>query len=256
MNKSFWEHLDALRSVIIRCAGAWLVCAVAMFCLRDVLFAFLFAPSQDGFITYRLLNHLSAVTGCDSLAVPPFTPQFINTQLAAQFTAHLEVAAVAGLVLSFPFLLWQLYDFVAPALYAKEKRAAGWIIGMGSLLFLAGAVLNYLVIFPFSFRFLSTYQVYPQVVNQIALGSYVSSLLILSLLLGVLFEIPLVAWALARAGLLHASTLCRYRKHALVALMILAAVITPTGDAVTLLLVTLPLYLLYELSIAIIRRKK
>ena len=101
-----------------------------------------------------------------------------------------------------------------------------------------------------------TYQVYPQVVNQIALGSYVSSLLILSLLMGVLFEIPLVAWALARAGLLHASTLCRYRKHALVALMILAAVITPTGDAVTLLLVTLPLYLLYELSIAIIRRKK
>ena len=253
MNKSFWEHLDELRSVIIRCVVAWAVCAAAMFCLRDYLFAFLFAPSQPDFIIYRLLNRLAEATGYQALAVAPFEPQFINTQLAAQFTTHLEVAAMVGLVLAFPYLLWQLYGFVAPALYPNEKRAAGRIICFGTVLFLAGLALNYLIIFPFAFRFLSTYQVQSQVVNQIALGSYVSTLLILSLLMGLLFEMPMVAWALAKAGILHADTLRKYRKHAFVGLMIIAAVITPTGDAFTLLLVTLPLYLLYEVSIAVIR---
>ena len=164
------------------------------------------------------------------------------------------MAAVAGLVIAFPFLLWQLYGFVAPALYPDEKRTAGRIIGSGTLLFFIGVALNYLIIFPFAFRFLSTYQVQSQVINQIALGSYISTLLILSLVMGVLFEMPLVAWALAKAKLLHAGTLRKYRRHALVILMILAAVITPTGDAVTLLLVTFPLYVLYEMSIFIIRR--
>ena len=164
------------------------------------------------------------------------------------------MAALAGLILSFPFILWQLYGFIAPALYAKEKRAAGWIISAGTLLFLLGIALNYLIIFPFAFRFLSTYQVQPQVVNQISLHSYISTLLILSFCMGLLFEMPMVAWALAKVGLLRADTLRKYRKHAFVGLMILAAVITPTGDAFTLLLVTLPLYLLFEVSVLIIRR--
>ena len=250
---SFWEHLDELRNVLIRCIVAWLLCAVAMFCLRDYLFDFLFAPAQDDFILYRLLNKLAEATGHKALAVPSFVPQFINTQLAAQFTTHLEVAAVAGVVLAFPFLIWQLYGFVAPALYAKEKHAAGLIICFGTLLFILGVALNYFVIFPFAFRFLSTYQVQQQVVNQIALNSYISTLLILSLLMGVLFEMPLVVWALAKTGLLHADTLRRYRRHAFVGLLILAAVITPTGDAITLMLVTLPLYFLYETSVFIIR---
>ena len=229
MATTFWDHLDELRTVLIRCVVAWVICAAAMFCLRDYLFTFLFWPAQ------------------------PDEVKFINIELAAQFTIHLEVAALAGLVIAFPFILWQLYGFVAPALYPKEKRAAGWIIGGGTLFFLAGLTLNYFVIFPFAFHFLSTYQVSELVVNQISLRSYVSSLLILSLVMGVLFEMPMVAWALAKAGLLHADTLRQYRRHALVGLMILAAVITPTGDAFTLLLVTLPLYLLYELSILIVR---
>lgn len=239
---SFWDHLDELRSVLIRCVVAWVVCAAAMFCLREPLFAFLFAPAQPDFFLFRLLPF--------KVHIPPVS--FINIDLAAQFTTHLEVAAVTGIVVAFPFLLWQLYGFLAPALYPNEKRAAGRIIGFGTLLFIVGAALNYLLIFPFAFHFLSTYQVQPDVINQISLSSYISTLLILSLIMGVLFEMPMVAWALGKAGLLHADTLRQYRKHALVALMILAAVITPTGDAFTLLLVTAPLYLLYELSIAVI----
>ena len=246
MAESFWDHLDELRSVLIRCVVAWGICAVAAFCFREALFAFLFAPAHPDFITYRLLRSLPCGEGWGEVSV-----SFINTQLAAQFTVHMQVAALVGLVIAFPFLLWQLYGFLSPALYPHEKRAAGRIIGFGTVLFLCGVALNYLVIFPFAFRFLATYQVQPEVVNQIALDSYVSTLLILSLLMGILFEMPMVAWALGKAGLLEAAWLKQYRRHALVTLMILAAVITPTGDAFTLMLVTIPLYLLYELSIMV-----
>ncbi len=243
---SFWDHLDELRSVLIRCVVAWAVCAVAAFCFRDALFAFLFAPAHPDFITYRILNSLSLGEGLGEASI-----SFINTQLAAQFTTHMQVAALAGLVIAFPFLIQQVYSFLSPALYPNEKRAAGRVISFGTILFLCGVALNYLIIFPFAFRFLATYQVQPEVVNQIALDSYVSTLLILSLVMGLLFEMPMVAWALGKAGLLEAAWLKQYRRHALVALMILAAVITPTGDAFTLMLVTIPLYLLYELSILV-----
>ncbi len=255
MTKSFWDHLDELRSVLIRCVVAWGICAVAAFCFRDALFAFIFAPARPDFITYRVLKNLSTF---NSQLLSTLNPQlstisFINTQLAAQFTVHMQVAALAGFVIAFPYLLYQFYGFISPALYNNEKRAATCIIGFGTILFISGAVLNYLVIFPFAFQFLATYQVQPEVVNQIALESYISTLLILSLLMGILFEMPLVAWALGKAGLLQAAWLKRYRRHAIVFLMITAAVITPTGDAFTLLLVTLPLYLLYELSIRMVK---
>ena len=248
MATSFWDHLDELRSVLIRCVVAWAVCAVGLFCFRDALFAFVFAPSRPEFITYRILRSLPWSESWGEASV-----SFINTQLAAQFTTHMQVAALAGVVLAFPYIIWQLYGFLAPALYPNEKRAAGRIIGFGTLLFLCGVALNYLVIFPFAFRFLASYQVQSDVVNQIALDSYVSTLLILSLLMGLLFEMPLVAWALGKARLIESAWLKRYRRHALVALMILAAVITPTGDAFTLMLVTLPLYMLYELSILMVK---
>lgn len=207
----------------------WLLSAAVLFCMRDYLFAILFLPAR------------------------PYEVAFINIDLSAQFTTHLQVALLAGLVVCIPFILWQLYGFIAPALYTQEKRAACWIIGGGTLLFFAGIALNYFIIFPFAFRFLSTYQVSSLVVNQISLSSYVSTFFVLSLVMGVLFEMPVVAGILGKVGLLSADMLRQYRRHALVGLMILAAVITPTGDAFTLLLVTLPLYLLYELSILIIR---
>ena len=241
---SFWDHLDELRSVLIRCVVAWAVCAVAAFCFRDALFAFLFAPAHPDFITYRILNSLSLGEGWGEVS-------FINIRLAAQFTTHMQVAALAGLVIAFPFIIQQVYGFLSPALYPNEKRAVGRVISLGTILFLCGVALNYLIIFPFAFRFLATYQVQPEVVNQIALDSYVSTMLILSLVMGLLFEMPLVAWALGKAGILEAAWLKQYRRHAFVALMILAAIITPTGDAFTLLLVTIPLYLLYELSILV-----
>ena len=169
---------------------------------------------------------------------------------------HIQAAMVAGIVVAFPYILYACYGFVAPALYEKEQHYARRLIAGSSLLFAAGVALNYLIIFPFVFRMLSGYQVYEAVPNQIGLDSYIYTLLVLSLMLGLLFELPVVMFFLAKIGLINAPLLHRYRKHAFVVLMVLAAVITPTGDAITLLLVTLPLYMLYLLSILIVRHTK
>ena len=251
---SFWDHLDVLRKVLFRCLTAWAIAAVAAFCFKEVLFGLLFAPSTNDFASYRAMAWLCEKTGWQSLCPGSFEAQFINTELAAQFMTHIKVALWAGLVVVSPYLIVQLYGFVAPALYDREKRHAVPIIIWGTLLFLIGVLMNYFIIFPFAFRFLNNYQVYDEVHNHISLSSYISNLLMLSLLMGILFELPIVNYLLAKAGLLRAETLKKYRRHAIVAIAIVAAVITPTGDAVTLTLVTLPIYLLYEASILIVKR--
>ena len=252
---SFWDHLDVLRKVLFRCLIAWTIGAMAAFCFKDILFRLLFAPSTDSFVSYQALAWLCAQTGWQSLCPGSFQASFINTELAAQFMTHIKVALWAGLVVVSPYLIVQLYGFVAPALYDKEKHHAVPIIIWGTLLFILGVLMNYFIIFPFAFRFLNNYQVYTEVYNQISLSSYISNLLMLSLLLGFLFEIPIVNYLLAKAGLLQADTLKKYRRHAIVGIAIVAAIITPTGDAVTLTLVTLPIYLLYEASIIIVKHE-
>lgn len=252
--KSFWDHLEELRKVLFRCLVVWLIGTVLAFLFKDLLFQSLFAPSLSDFISYRGLCRLAQCTGWGSLCPGDFEAQFINTELAAQFMTHIKVALWAGLVLVSPYVIVQLYGFVAPALYDTEKRHAAPIIIGGALLFAVGVLMNYFIIFPFAFRFLNNYHVYDAVKNQIALSSYISNFLMLSLLMGIMFEIPIVNYLLAKAGLLQFETLKKYRRHAIVAIAIVSAVITPTGDAVTLTLVTLPIYLLYEASIFIVKR--
>ena len=225
---SFWDHLDELRSALLKSLGAWLVASVAAFVCKDPLFAVLMKP-----------------LGAEQ--------KLINIDVTAQFVTHVQVALCIGFVVALPLMIWWLYGFVAPALYRQEKRYTVIFMVCAVLLFAAGVALNYFLIFPLSFRFLSEYQVSPLVVNQISLSSYFSLLLVLSILMGLLFEVPVVTWLLSRLGILRPEYLKRYRRHVFVALLIVAAVITPTGDPFTLLLVTLPVYGLYELSILIIR---
>ncbi len=225
---SFWDHLDELRSALLKSLGAWLVASVAAFVCKDPLFAVLMKP-----------------LGAEQ--------KLINIDVTAQFVTHVQVALCIGFVVALPLMIWWLYGFVAPALYRQEKRYTVIFMVCAVLLFAAGVALNYFLIFPLSFRFLSEYQVSPTVVNQISLSSYFSLLLVLSILMGLLFEVPVVTWLLSRLGILRPEYLKRYRRHVFVALLIVAAVITPTGDPFTLLLVTLPVYGLYELSILIIR---
>lgn len=239
---TFWDHLEVLRGVILRSLLAVFLFSAAAFVFKDWLFSIVFAPSRPDFILYRLFH------------TPEFQVGFINTELASQFLVHLEVSLLAGVVFASPFIVIEFYRFIAPALYENERRYSVRLTLSALLLFVIGVLITYFIIFPFAFRFLATYEVNPMVVNQISLRSYVSTLLILCLMMGLLFEMPVVAYFLAKMGIIHADILCKYRRHAIVVLTILAAVITPTGDAFTLLLVTLPLYLLYELSILVIKR--
>lgn len=227
-NRSFWEHLDELRSVIIKSLCAWLVATMAAFLCKDILFEWLMKPLGAG----RTL---------------------INIDVTAQFVTHIQVSLCMGFVVALPLMVYWLYGFVAPALYQQEKRYSSVFIICSVLLFAAGVALNYFLIFPLSFRFLNAYQVSPQVVNHISLGSYISLLLVLSILMGLLFELPILTWLLSALGIIKRAHLRRYRRHVFVGILIVAAVITPTGDPFTLLLVTLPVYALYELSALLCR---
>lgn len=226
-NPSFWDHLDELRSALLKSLCAWLVASVAAFCCKEPLFALLMRPLGE--------------------------QRLINIDVTAQFVTHVQVSLCIGFVAALPLIVWWLYGFVAPALYRNEKRYSVTFFVASVLLFAAGVALNYLLIFPLSFRFLSMYEVSPLVVNRISLSSYFSLLVVLSVLMGLLFEVPVLTWLLSKLGILRREHLKRYRGHVFVGILVLAAVITPTGDPFTLLLVTLPVYLLYELSILIIR---
>ena len=252
-NLSFWEHLDELRSVILKSLSAWLIASLAAFFFKKQLFACLFAPTQSRFILYRALFYLAQITGWEAMRPDGVEVHFLNTELTAQFMTHIQVSLFTGLIIAMPLVVFWLYEFVAPAVGEQTKRVSTTLLLGSVLLFAAGVCLNYFLIFPLSFRFLVTYQVTSLVVNQISLSSYISLFLVMSLLMGLFFELPLMTWILSRMGILNREVLMRYRKHVFLAILILAAVITPTGDPFTLLLVTVPVYLLYELSIHIIK---
>ncbi len=226
---TFWEHLDELRRRLWRVLLVAIVAMVACFCFKEQLFAVVMRPK-------------------------PHWLQLINVELTQQFLTHMRVALWAGLVVVSPYIIYQMFAFVAPGLYAAERRLAVRAVGAGYLLFLAGVALNYFVIFPFTVRFLGGYQVSAEVQNTITLSSYISVLGVMSLLMGVVFELPVLCWLLAKIGVLKADFMKRYRRHAIVVIVILGAIITPTGDPFTLALVAVPIYLLWELSIVIVKR--
>ena len=244
--QTFWDHLDALRGVLLRMAIAIVVVAVAFFCCKDWLFSIILAPSHDSFITYRLIERLSGVP-------QHFKVELFNPNLAQQFIVHMKASLYMGFLAVSPYVLYLLFRFISPALYQSERRAAVCAVGGGYLMFMLGVALTYWVLFPLTFRFLGTYQVSESIPNIIALSDYMSVMLLLCLLMGVVFELPVLSWLLARIGVLHADWMAAYRRHAVVVILIVAAVITPTGDPFTLAVVSLPIYLLYELSVAIVR---
>lgn len=238
---TFWDHLDELRSVIIRVLVVTGLAAVVAFCLKDELFAIVLAPRSSDFITYRLMG------------VEPFSVHLMNTGLTEQFMIHMKTAMYAGVLVASPYIIYMLFCFVSPALYDNEKRYATLLCGSGYVMFILGTAINYFLIFPLTVKFLGTYQVSPDVANMLTLQSYMDTLLMMSLVMGIIFELPVVSWILGRMGLVNAQMMQSMRRHAIVAILVVAAIITPTTDAFTLLVVALPIWLLYELSIVIVR---
>lgn len=250
---TFWEHLDELRSALIRVVCAGLVCGVVAFIFKEWLFDFILAPSKSDFVTYRLMNKLGGITG---VVVDDFRVDMINTALAQQFIIHMKTAFIVGLLCASPYILFCLMRFISPALYNAERRLVLGVVGSGYAMFLMGMALCYLLIFPLTFRFLGTYQVSEEVVNMISLESYISTLMSMNLMMGIVFELPIVCWLVAKLGMLKASFMRTYRRHAIVAILVVAAIITPTSDVFTLMLVSLPIYMLYEISIKVVSNTK
>ena len=239
---TFWDHLDELRSVIIRSVVVTVVAAAVAFCLKEQLFEIVLAPRTSDFITFRLMG------------VEPFSIHLMNTGLTEQFMIHLKTAMYAGVLVALPYIVYLLFGFVSPALYDNERKYATLLCTSGYLMFMLGTLLNYFLIFPLTVKFLGTYQVSEDVANMLTLQSYMDTLLMMSLVMGIVFELPVVSWLLGRMGLLNAPMMRTWRKHAIVAILIVSAIITPTTDAFTLFVVALPIWLLYEVSILIVKR--
>jgi len=238
---TFWDHLDELRHCILKALASIVVFAVGAFVFKQQLFEVVLAPTHGDFVTYRLIG------------APDFQLHLMNTGLTEQFMIHVKLSLYCGLLAASPYVIYLLFGFVAPALYDHERRPAVKVVTGGYVMFIIGTAVNYLVVFPLTVRFLGTYQVSPDVANMLTIQSYADTLISMSLVIGVLFELPVVSWLLALAGILRWQYMAQYRKHAVVAILMVAAIVTPTTDAFTLFVVALPIWLLYEASIVIVR---
>lgn len=251
--QSFWEHLDVLRTAIMKIVIVAVVFGIAAFFFKEQLFDVVLAPKDDRFITYQLLNRIAAWAG-DSM--DSFSIRLINTGLAQQFIIHMKTALCAGVLCTSPYILYQLFRFVSPALYDNERKYVTRMVGGGYAMFSLGVLVSYFLIFPLTFRFLGTYQVSGDVDNLISLDSYISTLVMMCLAMGVVFEIPILSWLFAKLGFLSAEFMRKYRKHVIVIILAVSAIITPTSDVFTLSLVAFPMWILYEVSIWIVKNSK
>ena len=251
---SFWDHLEVLRWAVFRSACVLAVVMVGTFIAMPYIFdRFILAPTSNDFFTYRWLNAIGR--GIVSLS-PDFDVQIININVASQFMTHISTSISLAAIIAFPYFIWEIWRFIEPALFDDEIRHLRPAFLGGTIMFYLGCAIGYLLVFPFTFRFLVEYNLSPSITNQINLQSYIDKFTMLILVMGIVFEMPLLAWLLSLFGILKKSFLREYKRHAIVVLLISAAIITPSGDPFTLMLVFIPLYVLYELSILVVRDKK
>lgn len=237
--------------MLFRILGVAGLIAVVVFCLKDITWSILMAPSEWDFCTYRWIETAMQAVGID-FHFDEFHVDMIATDLSSQFMTHITTACYLGLLGASPYILYELFRFISPALYENERRYSVQVAGIIYVLFLLGVLMSYFVLFPISFRFLGTYSVSAKVVSNITLDSYISTFVSLTLVMGVVFQLPVVAFFLGKLGVVSSWMLSKYRKHALIVIMLVAAIITPP-DLMTLILVTIPLYLLYEVSIRVVK---
>lgn len=252
------DHLEDLRRMIFRIIAAVIFLAIVIFCFKEEAFRLLLAPKEYDFVTYRAIERLSDIVygWCgygEGFRFEPYQVDLISTELSAQFMMHITASCCIGALIASPYILYQVFLFILPALYDNERRYS-LAIGIAIfVLFVLGVLMTYFILFPISFRFLGTYQVDPSIRNVITLDSYITTFATLTFLMGLVFQLPVLAWILAKMHLVNDELMSRYRRHAFVAIMIVAALITPP-DVFTLALVTLPLYMLYEFCIRLVRR--
>lgn len=248
---SFLDHLEVLRWHLVRSAVAVCVAAVILFLNNEFVFGtVIFGPKHADFLTYRLMCKFSYWIGAgDSMCITEIPFTLINTSLAGQFTTHMWISFLGGIVIAFPYILWELWRFIKPALHEKERKNTNGFVFFASLLFIIGVLFSYYLIVPLTINFLGSYRVSNDVLNSITMDSYISTVTTLTLATGLVFELPIIVFILTKLGVITPQFMKKYRKHAVVVILILAAVITPSPDISSQVLVAIPLYMLYELSI-------
>ena len=251
---TFWEHLEVLRWSIFRVAIVVFVAMIVLFIAMPQIFTtFVLGPTTSEFFLYRWLSSVGSMPFMPDFSAGDFKADIININVASQFLIHISTSFWFALIVAFPYLVFEAWRFVAPALYDNEKASVGTAFLFGTVMFYLGCAVGYSFVFPFTFRFLAEYQVSTEILNQISLNSYMSTFMGMVFIMGLVFELPLLAWLMSKLGLINKAFLKKYRKVAVAVLLVLAAAITPTGDPFTLSIVFLPLYALYELSIAVVR---
>lgn len=253
---TFWEHLEAFRWTVLRSLAVVVVLVVVSFSFKDFIFnEIILPPLNSDFYTYRFLCYLAELLRFPGFCPEAFQVQLININLSGQFMIHMLSSLIIAVVIAIPYLLYEAWRFVRPALYPKEKKNVGKIFLSSSFLFYLGALISYFIVFPFTLRFLGTYQVSDKILNQVSIQSYMSALAMLVFFMGIAFELPVVMYLLSNLGLVSKESLRTFRKYAFVAVLVVAALITPTTDPFTMLIVATPIYLLYELSILVCKSK-
>ncbi len=249
---TFWDHLEVLRWMLARIAGALALCTIVAFIAMPYIFdSFILAPTTSDFFVYRWLEEISnGLFNFDE----NFAVQIININVTSQFMTHITTSLSLAVVMAFPYIIFELWKFIRPALLDNEVKHMRFAFLGGTIMFYIGCTIAYLLVFPFTFRFLTEYELSASIHNQINLSSYIGNFTTLIMVMGIVFEMPLLAWLLSCLGLIDKAFLRQYKRHAIVIMMILAAIITPSGDPFTMMLVFVPLLLLYELSILVVKR--
>jgi len=248
---SFWEHLEELRWHVIRSLIAVVVLAIVAFVNRHFIFdTIILAPKDSGFITNRLLCNLSRIISVEGLCIDNLSLNIINIKMSGQFLVHMWVSLIAGIIVAFPYIIFEVWSFIRPALYSKEKKYSRGAVLISSLLFLLGVLFAYFLIVPLTINFLGTYQVSDFVQNSVSLNSYISTVVSVSFGVGIVFELPVFVYFLTKVGIITPHYMRKNRKYMIVILLIISAIITPP-DVISLILVVIPLLILYEISIGI-----
>lgn len=252
----FLDHVEVLRWHIVRSLVAVAVGAAVVFMNKSFIFdTLIFGPATRDFITYRALCWVSdRIALGKALCIDAFHFNFINIELAAQFVVHLKTSVVLGFIAAFPYIFWEFWRFVKPALHEHESRYARGIVFFSSLLFFSGVLFGYFILIPVMLNFLGNYQVSAQVQNNFALTNYIGFLGMFVLVSGGIFELPMLVYFLSKLGLLTPALMRSYRKHAVIVILFASAVITPSPDIGSQILVFIPVYCLYEISIFISAR--
>lgn len=251
---SFLDHLEALRWHLLRSVSAVLILTVIAFLAKSIVFGvIILGPSKVDFITYRLFCDLGNYLGVAALCIDelPFTLQ--SREMTSQFSMHMTSSLVVGFIVAFPYLFWEVWRFISPGLYDKEKNAARGAVFFVSFLFFMGAAFGYFILAPMSINFLANYQLDPTIVNEFDISSYISTLTMLVLASAIMFQLPVVVYFLSKSGLVTSAMLRSYRRHAIVVILILSAVITPP-DVISQVLIAMPILVLYEAGIQIAKR--